>query len=292
MAGGRKRFDLHMHTDYCDGNDSAEDMVLAAIALGLDTVGISGHSYTPHDTEYCMSREDTERYIADIRMLRDKYAGRIKVLLGIERDYYAEMDNEPFDYVIGSLHYMFIGDVWRDVDDEPYSVAAFADRYFGGDMLSVAELYYRTVADIVRVTDCDIIGHIDLITKFNERFRLDAEGAVIDTRSDTVPEVSAPLIDTASPRYEAAWKKAVDRIFEDTKKRYESGRANRLEELGLLRAGDKPVFEINTGAISRGYRKTPYPAPDQIEYIRSKGGLFIMSSDSHSTGAIGFGFED
>ena len=38
--------DLHMHTVYCDGHDTPEDMVLSAIDKGLDTVGISAHSYT------------------------------------------------------------------------------------------------------------------------------------------------------------------------------------------------------------------------------------------------------
>ena len=54
---------------------------------------------------------------------------------------------------------------------------------------------------------------------------------------------------------------------------------------------EKP-FEINTGVVSRGYRALPYPAPDIREYIRSKGGKFILSSDSHSTETLCFGFEN
>ena len=93
-------------------------------------------------------------------------------------------------------------------------------------------------------------------------------------------------------RYIAAWKKAIDRIFGDCAERYKSGYRNRLVELGVLKAGDKPVFEINTGAISKGYRTMPYPAADQIDYIKSKGGVLVLSSDSHAAGTICSGFDE
>ena len=287
-----QKFDLHMHTIYCDGADTAEAMIRSAIDKGLEVVGISGHSFTPHDTEYCMSREGTDQYISEILGLREKYAGMISVLLGIERDYYANMSNKPFDYIIGSLHYMFAGEDWNDVDADAYSLTVFARKHFGGDMMALAELYYKTVADIVKVTDCDIIGHFDLITKFNERFLLSRDGAVVDTEDDIIPGFTRPLFDTGDPRYIVAWKHAADRIFEDTEARYSKGYRNRLELLGLIEAGDKPVFEINTGAIARGYRTKPYPAMDQIEYIRAKGGKFILTSDSHSLENVAFRFEE
>ena len=55
----KQNFDLHMHTTYCDGLSSAEEMIQSAINKGLAVVGISGHSFTPHDPSYCMSREGT-----------------------------------------------------------------------------------------------------------------------------------------------------------------------------------------------------------------------------------------
>ena len=97
---------------------------------------------------------------------------------------------------------------------------------------------------------------------------------------------------TSDGRYIAAWRRAVDRIFDDCAERYKNGYRNRLETLGVLQAGDKPVFEINTGAISKGYRTVPYPSADQIAYIKSRGGVLILSSDSHAAGTICGGFED
>ena len=74
-------FDLHMHTTYCDGQDSAEAMVLSAVDMGLAAAGISGHSFTPHDPSYCMSRAGTHQYIEEIRALQQKYSGSIRLLL-------------------------------------------------------------------------------------------------------------------------------------------------------------------------------------------------------------------
>ena len=54
----------------------------------------------------------------------------------------------------------------------------------------------------------------------------------------------------------------------------------------------KKPFEINTGAISRGYRTKPYPAIDIIDYIGKRGGTFILSSDSHSVNTLLFGFDE
>ena len=42
-----------------------------------------------------------------------------------------------------------------------------------------------------------------------------------------------------------------------------------------------PIFEINTGAMSRGYRKAPYPASDILRAICMRGGRIMINSDSH-----------
>ena len=335
-----QNFDLHMHTTYCDGKDSAEAMVISAIENGLDFAGISGHSFTPHDTSYCMSRSVTQQYIEEIRGLKEKYADRITLLLGTELDRYADIDLRPYDYCIGSVHYLFSeegkykreeilarpsggaacvaseDDIaaadaeaeslvkyndWSPVDDGPEELCMFA---FGGDgqcedpdvrkegMMKVAELYFDTVGGIVEATGCDIIGHFDLITKFTESWGFSPAGKIMNKSICGSAEFISDIFDTADERYIKAWKKAIDRIFDDCAERYKNGNRNRLETLGVLQAGDKPVFEINTGAISKGYRTRPYPSADQIDYIKSKGGVLILSSDSHSAGTICSGFEE
>ncbi len=43
-----------------------------------------------------------------------------------------------------------------------------------------------------------------------------------------------------------------------------------------------PYFEVNTGAIARGYRKTPYPAIPLTKMLREQGFEPIISSDCHN----------
>ncbi len=269
----RQDFDLHMHTTYCDGSNTAEDMILSAADKGLNTVGISGHSFTWFDTSYCMSLENTKAYIREIQELKIKYADRIRILLGTELDYWADIDTAPYDYLIGSSHYVQKDGDYLDVDYSAEMLMDGANSHFDGNMALMAKAYYEQVGDIVRKTECDIIGHFDLITKFNE-------------------SLPVQIVGTSDPVYVTAWMDAVDRIFEDTAALRKSGKPNRLESLGILKAGDKPVFEINTGAIAKGYRTVPYPAADQMQYILNKGGILILSSDSHKTETVAYGFDE
>ena len=238
-------FDLHMHTIWSDGTNTAEEMVQEAIRKGLETVGISDHS----SGDPCgMTLEQSADYRAEIAALKEKYAGQIRVLCGLERDYFTD-DFADYDYTIGSVHWLAMPDGHHvPVDYMAEKLREGADKYFGGDFYALAEAYYAMMAKVVEVTKCDIIGHFDLITKFIEQ---------------------DPAFDTNHPRYVKAWQQAADE---------------------LLKTG-KP-FEVNTGAISRGYRTTPYPAKEIRDYIREHGGKLIMSSDAHAKENIAFRFDE
>ena len=238
-------FDLHMHTIWSDGTNTAEEMVQEAIRKGLETVGISDHS----SGDPCgMTLEQSVEYRAEIARLKEKYAGQIRVLCGLERDYFTD-DFADYDYTIGSVHWIPMPDGHHlPVDYMAEKLREGAEKYFGGDFYALAEAYYAMVAKVVEVTKCDIIGHFDLITKFIEQ---------------------DPAFDTNHPRYVKAWQQAADE---------------------LLKTG-KP-FEVNTGAISRGYRTTPYPAKEIRDYIREHGGKLIMSSDAHAKENIAFRFDE
>ena len=234
--------DFHTHTTYCDGKNTPEEMVLAAIDKGMVAIGFSGHACTSFDLEWCMSRENTIKYLDEIDRLRDIYGSRIRIYHGAECDYYSDYISDRFEYRIGSVHYVEHNGVRKAVDDSPEKLDEIAESLFGGDYMALCENYYANVADVINRTGADIIGHFDLITKFNE---------------------VSPKINTNDERYIAAWKQAADK---------------------LLKTG--ALFEINTGAISRGYRTAPYPATDIMDYIGTKGGSFILSSDSHSTSSL------
>ena len=52
------------------------------------------------------------------------------------------------------------------------------------------------------------------------------------------------------------------------------------------------VFEINTGAISRGYRKTPYLASFILKEIKRLGGEITISSDCHDNRFLTYYFDE
>ena len=239
--------DFHVHTNFCDGNDSPEDIIQEAIRRGMSRLGFSGHSFTAFDTEPCMSFDGTQRYMAEIHRLKEKYRGQIEILCGTEQDYYSDMTTAGYDYVIGSVHYIIVDGEYISVDHTPEIFANLIHR-FNDDPYKLAEEYYSLVADVVRKTNANIIGHFDLITKFNE---------------------GGKFFDEDNPRYISACNDALD---------------------SLLKTG-KP-FEINTGAISRGWRKTPYPSAKILKYISSHNGSVILSSDSHSKDTLMFQFAE
>lgn len=77
------------------------------------------------------------------------------------------------------------------------------------------------------------------------------------------------LFSTDHPRYIAARNKALDALLSRPR-----------------------VFEINTGAMSRGYRTSPYPAPDILNEIVKRGGKLVLNSDSHHAITVTHAFRE
>ena len=183
----------HTHTSFCDGRHTPEEMVLQAIRLGCPELGFSGHSYTFFDESYCMSKENTKAYAAAVREVQQKYGDKIKIRLGIEQDYYSEESTDGYDYVIGSVHYVKKDGVYLAVDHSRDMQIENVDRFYGGDFYSFIEDYYEAVADVYRKTRCQIIGHFDLVTKFNK---------------------NGQLFDPKHPRCQTAANKALDALLD------------------------------------------------------------------------------
>lgn len=233
--------DLHVHTNFCDGENSPEEMINVAISIGLRKIGLVCHSYVDFD-DCCASIEDSKKLIDEVNNLKLKYSDQIEILLGVEQDYYSEMDTSQFDYVIGSVHYVKKDNEYLSVDLDKESFMSAINNFFAGNVYYFVDEYYKLVAQIKNKTNCNIIGHFDLITKFNEK---------------------DCIFDTSNPRYIEAWKSALDQLkCKDTS------------------------FEINYGAVLRGYRQAPYPSSEIVDYIKDHGGKFIYSSDAHSACAL------
>lgn len=69
--------DLHAHTRYSNcGRDEPTQVAEAAIRGGVELLGISDHNYGIGDRK--------TRYLAELDELRARYAGRLRILRGIE----------------------------------------------------------------------------------------------------------------------------------------------------------------------------------------------------------------
>ena len=236
--------DIHTHTVYCDGKSTAEEMVKKAIEKGFESIGLSGHSYTGLDEDWCMSLENTKKYCEEIEALKEKYP-QIDILKGIERDYYFTPDGQEYDYIIGSVHYVKKDGKFVDVDYRDF-FEENVEKYFGGSYIEFVELYYETVKNVVSKTGADVVGHFDLVAKFNEGNKYFDEDAMW-------------------------YKKCVtDALVEVVKA--------------------KPIFEVNTGAISRGYNKI-YPSEFILKEIKNLGCDVVITSDCHDTETLGNAYD-
>ncbi len=232
----------HAHTEFCDGRSTAREMILSAIDRGCPEIGFSGHYPLCAPSDWCMKRERVMLYIAELRKLRKEYEKQIKVYIGAEIDSWSPPVTEDFDYTIGSVHHVRIG-------DSEFSVDASAEEtrravLAAGSPIAYARHYFAELSGIYDKTKCDIIGHFDLLLKFNER---------------------DPIFDTSDSAYVRARDEALHHLL-----------------------STPAVFEVNTGAISRGYRTTPYPERDVLEIIKRAGKPVVVTSDSHAASTVDF----
>ena len=227
---------FHTHTVFGDGKDTPEEMVAEAIKKGFTALGFSEHSVLPIENDFSMTAKTEALYFNEIKRLKENHKNDIEIFCGVELDYFSKTPDFKYDYIIGSVHYVLKDGNYIPVDLDAESVTDAVNKYHGGNFDAYAEDYFSLESDVLNKTNADIIGHIDLITKFCEKadFRL----------SDRYFELAESCIKKLTPY-------------------------------------NKP-FEINTGAIARGYRTTPYPSPEILKMIRQYGGKIMLSSDCHN----------
>lgn len=154
--------DYHIHSILSDGKNTYEEMALAAIDKGLDEIGFTDHLCLK-PVDWSMRQIDIPVMISQVLDVKEKFSDRINIRFGVEIDYFPEYESQiqdlinqiPFDYVIGSIH--FIDDWNFDMDKSLYGK-------WSNDVLY--EKYFTLVQKAAQSGLFDIIGHIDIIKKF------------------------------------------------------------------------------------------------------------------------------
>jgi len=247
----RMTSNVHTHTDWCDGEDSTDTMVKEAIALGFTDLGFSSHSSAPFDPN-CPGLACEQAYIGEIAALRNQYAGRIGISCALELDGFCQLPRCRYDYIIGASHYVRTpSGQLLTVDDAPRELLAGIQREYSNDALGMAHDYYSQFAGFLEQARPDIVAHADLLTKYNVEMGFFLED---------------------DPDYRDIALGAMQRIADTV-----------LDYGGII--------EVNTGAMARGLRNDPYPAPFLLRYIKQRGVRVIITSDAHSAKKLSFGFD-
>lgn len=154
---------FHTHTVFCDGTNTAEEMVARALQLGFKQLGFSGHM----DPDIHM---EIDKYFREIHRLQRKYQDRIEILCGVELDtMYDPVSAKGAEYLIGSTHFLDVETpIPMSVDNSPEMLEELCREYYGGDYYRLTRAYYELEAKVYDRLHCDFIGHFDLVTRFND----------------------------------------------------------------------------------------------------------------------------
>ena len=157
-------WDQHMHCNFSGDSDALpEDMIRAGIAHGLSGICFTDHLDYDYPEEPNIFLLDFDNYFKVLPDLREKYADKISVNIGIELGLQpqaagqnlAVAEKYPFDFIIGSSH------VVNHMD--PYYPEFFAGR---DEDAAYMEYFESVLENINSGVDFDVYGHIDYVVRY------------------------------------------------------------------------------------------------------------------------------
>ncbi len=174
-------YNLHTHTQFCDGRAPMEEFVLAAISNGYRHLGFTPHSPIPFSSPCNMEQEFVEAYFDEIKRLRERYGDRLTIYAGMEIDYlngwgptHDYFTALPLDYTIGSVHFIPSFDdptTYIDVDGKPEHFVVKMKENFCGDVERVVRSFFDQYLKMLEEGGFDIVGHFDKIGRNASHYR-------------------------------------------------------------------------------------------------------------------------
>ena len=186
-----------MHTCLTDGTGEPADYARVAIERRLDEIGCSDHAPLGNrDTDWTMKLKDLETYVGWVREAQ-KQLPQLSIKLGLEVDFIPGRQDwvrelaglYPWDYFLGSVHY--IGDWPVDRSAEDWKDQDVEERW---------RQYFNLWTQAARTRLFDSLAHPDLPKKFNLRPTTDFT-AVYEDALQVVAEADVAIeISTAGLR--------------------------------------------------------------------------------------------
>ena len=160
-----------MHTPLCrHARGEPVEYARRALELGFQEIGFSDHSPMRRDDfdDWRMRFDQLDEYVENVRRAQRDVSG-LQIRLALEVDYLPGHEDwiqelsarHPWDYLIGSVHY--ISDSWAI--DSPHQISEWNRR----DPFEVWSIYFERLTLAVETGLFDIIGHADLPKKFGHR---------------------------------------------------------------------------------------------------------------------------
>jgi len=241
-------FNLHTHTNFCDGATEPEAYVLEAINLGFSTLGFSSHAPVPFENRFAILNEKyLQEYAGEIRRLQKKYAGQLNVFLSLEIDYIPSVtknysifkDIAGLDYVIGGVHLVknpekealwFIDGPMQESYDNGLRII------FENDIRAGVECYFGQIREMILTQKPDIVAHLDKIKMHNK-----------------------------------------NRYFSED----ESWYTHELQKTLDVIAGNGTIVEVNTRGLYKNRSEELFPGTKALRRIQKMGIPITLNSDAH-----------
>lgn len=213
-------FDFHTHHERCGHAEGCiRDYIEAAIENGLAMIGISDHSpyfYSEEDQLYphiAMAKSEFPRYVQEVLTLKEEYKEKIDVLLGVESDFFPEYwklyreeyAKYPFDYIIGSVHFVDGINIFK------------RDRWEGltkRQQVETKDTYYHLIQQSAKCGLFQILGHIDAMKGFYPQFSAIQTDAIEQTLQVIAEENIAIEINTSGKTKDCGGWYPADDILE------------------------------------------------------------------------------
>lgn len=233
---------IHTHCTHCDGKNTIDKMVQTAIELGLESIGFSSHAPTGFRFDTCQIR-DLDGYFLDLDTAKQKYRGKIEIFKGLELEAHVAGPN---------------GDTFPQIDPRcDFTIGSSHYVCVGGRHMAIDD----TPAQLLQA--CNTLGPEGLLcTYFDDVLRF----------ANAVPFPIIGHIDLFT-KFNSRLH-----IWDESSAIYQSLVISYIDRLIPL---DR-IFEVNTGAINKGYRSVPYPAPFILRHLQQKRARIILTSDAHS----------
>lgn len=149
--------DYHIHSAYsADSKASMEEMCRRAVTLGIPEIGFADH-YDLHPDENPRDWLRLVPWVEELEKCRSAFAGSLVIRAGIEigephlfqAETSAMLARAPFDYAIGSLHWIGRSMVFRL-------------EYFERPPEEAFGLYFEELERMTRIGGFDVLGHLDV----------------------------------------------------------------------------------------------------------------------------------